>query len=411
MKWYHTLFFKITLIFSIAIVAVFSIGVGFTKHQKTRTIEEFERTVFALLRSTYNRQTESFNDEFLRQEGLIRVENLEPFKEYITQPPPNSRPKKRMANMRGPIKTFENEDKIYILFSPKNHEPILFQTSFEYSTHINLLVFGSVIMLLIGLYILTLRSIQPIGPLTKSIEALAKGRYEAPPPSKSLDEIGMLTRAYYKTITKIRQLRDARQLFLRNIMHELKTPLTKAKLALAMVESTPYTQKLATYLNTQEELLEEFARIEKLGSGEQPLDPKTYHIDDILAQVYDLLPNENPNLIKDIKSGSLKVDFDLFCAAVKNLVDNALRYSDDKCAKIEFDGKELKISNTGPALPYSLEDYAKPYFLGGSKQRESRGLGFGLFIALQVFDLHGFTCKYEHANNTSTFIISGFNPS
>lgn len=54
----------------------------------------------------------------------------------------------------------------------------------------------------------------------------------------------------------------------------------------------------------------------------------------------------------------------------------------------------------------SQEDYAKPYFLGGNKQQESRGLGFGLFIALQVIELHGFTCKYEYSDGKSIFTIN-----
>ena len=405
MKWYHSLFFKITLLFSIAIMAILGIGIVFAKHQNSRAYEESVRIVYALLRSAYDRQSESFNEEFLRQEGLEKIEDLKPFKRYFKHEPEHMKMGKHMSNMRGPITTFVHEKKLYALASPKDKTPILFKTPYSSSVNLHVIVFGLVIGLLGILYLLTIRSIRPLGPLKESIEALANGHYETPPPNKSLDEIGALVRAYSTTVEKIKQLKNARQLFLRNIMHELKTPLTKAKLALAMVEDTTYSRKLSTLLTTQEKMLEEFARIEKLGAGEQTINPQTYHIDDILAQVSDLLPDENPNLTKEITSGSLHVDFDLFCVALKNLVDNALRYSSDKSAKITFNGKAISIINRGKKLPCPLEDYAKPYFLGGSKQQESRGLGFGLFIALQVIELHGFTCKYEYSQGESQFII------
>jgi two-component system OmpR family sensor kinase len=409
MKWYHSLFFKITIIFAIAIVAIFGVGIVFTKHQNTKDYEESRRIIHALLRSAYNHQNETFNEEFLRQEGLERVWDVEQFKQYYEHKSSHTRMGSRMQSMRGLIKVFVHDGQMYALVSPKEKSPVLFKTPFVSSLYLNVGVFGLVIVLLGILYILTIRSIRPLGPLKKSIEALANGRYEAPPPNKSLDEIGALVRAYSTTVEKIKQLKNARQLFLRNIMHELKTPLTKAKLALAMIEESPYSRKLSHLLNTQENMLEEFARIEKLGAGEQTLNPQTYHIDDILAQVEDLLPDENPNLTKEITAGSLHVDFDLFCVALKNLVDNALRYSSDKSAKITFDGKAISIINKGNKLPHQLEDYAKPYFLGGNKQQESRGLGFGLFIALQVMELHGFTCKYEHNNGESNFTVCKLN--
>jgi two-component system OmpR family sensor kinase len=405
MRWYHTLFFRITLIFSIAFIAILGIGIAFTKHQNARAYKESSRIVHALLRSAYDRQNERFNEDFLHQEGLMRVDNIEQFERYLKRIPPHMRMGNHAPNMRGPITTFAHNSQMYAFVSPKDGAPILFKTPFTSPINLHIIVFGLVIVLLGLLYLLTIRSIRPLGPLKESIEALANGRYEAPPPSKSLDEIGALTRAYATTVEKIKQLKNARQLFLRNIMHELKTPLTKAKLAVALIEESPYTIKLSSLLSTQENMLEEFARIEKLGSGEQTINPQTYHIDDILAQVRDLLPDENPNLTQEIVSKSLHVDFDLFCAAVKNLVDNALRYSSDKSAKIAFDGKVITISNHGDKLPHNLEDYAKPYFLGGNKQQESRGLGFGLFIALQVIELHGFTCKYEYNQGESQFII------
>lgn len=405
MKWHHTLFFKITLIFSISFLAIIGIGFTFTKTQNDRALAQSEKTVYALLRSAHDNFTDTFDKEFLAQEGIEIVEDITPFLSLLPDPMPERPSHRGMGKRRNPISVFNHSGKIFAFASPRGRDPILFQTSFTHNTNLYILVFSMLLALLVGLYLLILRSIRPLGPLKESIEALALGEYRALPPSKSHDEIGALTRAYHTTVLKIKQLKDARQLFLRNVMHELKTPLTKSKLALAMIENSSYKTKLENLITTQEGLLDEFARIEKLGAGEQTLNSKTYHIDDIIAQVLDLLPEDEPNLSLEISSGFLHVDFDLFCVALKNILDNALRYSDDKKAKVSFDGKTISIKNIGSPLAYSLEEYAKPYFLGDKRQQESRGLGFGLFIGLRVFELHNFLVAYSHKGNSSIFTI------
>jgi two-component system OmpR family sensor kinase len=362
-----------------------------------------------LLRSAYVPSAGTFDTTLLAQEGFAQITDTALLATLEQKHPAlTASPRGAMHMMRRsfPLDIIPHQGVLYVSAHPKEGQPILFQTPFSDTFSLHVILFGVMGIALLFLYLLTLRSLRPLLPLKARIEALAEGDYTVPAPSKSKDEIGALSNAFYDTVKKIKHLKEARQLFLRNIMHELKTPLMKSKLALAMLESSPYKTKLETLLVTQEHLLEEFARIEKLGAGEQALSPKTYHIDDILAQVRDLLPDETPQLEISSSSGTLHVDFDLFCVAIKNVLDNALRYSNDGAARLTFDGKTLCISNRGPKLPHPLEAYAKPYFLGDTKQRESRGLGFGLFIALQVIALHGFTCNYEHREETSVFCIT-----
>ena len=102
----------------------------------------------------------------------------------------------------------------------------------------------------------------------------------------------------------------------------------------------------------------------------------------------------------------LHVDYNLFCVALKNLLDNALNYSSDGHAKLTIENQNIIISNQGDALKYPLENYHEPYFLGDKKSKESRGLGFGLYIALEVFRLHSTTCTYMHKNGESIFKIN-----
>lgn len=92
----------------------------------------------------------------------------------------------------------------------------------------------------------------------------------------------------------------------------------------------------------------------------------------------------------------LNVDFELFGVALKNLLDNGVTYSKNAHVTLCNDTERITISNEAPALECTLEDYAKPYFLEGKKQKSSRGLGFGLFITWHVIRLHGMKLEYKH---------------
>lgn len=411
MKWYHTLFFKITLIFSITLVTIVGIGGFFIKYQNGKNLVEAQKALSAILRSSYDKKIDKFDEEFLGQEGIFLLKDTSMYVDFIEKElvefknhhsmmgPPNQ----GMGKRRHAVMVFSHQGDIFALANYKR--PTLFKTSYTTNANLHAAVFIFLLFLIIALYFLTIRSIRPLISLRKSIEALSEGKYMSIPPIKSKDEIGELTRAYHEMVEKMKQLKDARVLFLRNVMHELKTPLTKARLVLAMMEESLHKEKLKDLMGVQESLLEEFARIEKLGAGEQRVDVKKYHIDDILAQVLDLLPDEEPNLTIEVESGFLSVDFDLFCVGLKNIVDNALRYSLDKSAKFSFKDGVILVENRGNPLKYSLEEHRQPYFLGGQKQRESRGFGFGLFIALRVFDLHEFTTTYTHDGEISRFLI------
>lgn len=59
-----------------------------------------------------------------------------------------------------------------------------------------------------------------------------------------MDEISQVSEAFYQAIVQIRKLNQSRQFFLRNIMHELKTPITKGLLTLEMIEDNKYKERL-----------------------------------------------------------------------------------------------------------------------------------------------------------------------
>ncbi len=77
-----------------------------------------------------------------------------------------------------------------------------------------------------------------------------------------------------KSAQKLKNIKESRNIFIRNIMHELKTPITKGKFLLQLEKSDENIEKLKMVFNRLESLINEFATIEELISQNRVLEKK-----------------------------------------------------------------------------------------------------------------------------------------
>lgn len=407
MKWYHSIITRISIIFVLALLGIGAIFISFSLYDRENNVRNMHDYSHLALRSALDNATRMLDFEKLEEMGLIEVSD-ETLKESIlaVPRPPRPFPVRRMEErMRINMETVPYAGRIYTIVQKKNAKPQVFQTPYKKEFFPQILFPIATFSFVIFLYIGILRSILPLKHLRQHVKHFANGHYDIACQSTKKDEIAALANEFNNAVQKIKALRDSRQLFLRNIMHELKTPITKGKLAAEMLENATYTNILKNVFKRQEALLEEFSRIEKLSADELKLDMQDYRIEDIVDFAIDILDDKQERITCKLSPCMLHVDFELFGVALKNLLDNGLNYSEDGKVSIENDTKGILITNRGNPLEFPLERYGEPYFLEGKKQKSSRGLGFGLFITWHIIRLHGMTLSYHRENLTNTFRI------
>jgi two-component system OmpR family sensor kinase len=421
MRWRHSLQTKITFIFITAIIAVLLIGIGAYIKSSRESAFEFYHLAVSMAVSEYDEANENFNIEKFVNEGFVLVtdkqqktEILKIYDKLLSDRKKSSKNRNYYKDM-GKIYIGENgsdfgivlyKDDAYLVLNQVNNECIVFQIQYISKHYTLFLIFGTIIFLICLLYIAIIRSIRPLKTLRVKIKDFADGNDEIDTKIKGDDEIAKVANEFDAAVKKIRAFRHARQLFLRNVMHEFKTPIMQGKLSVEMLDESVYKKSLEKVFVRQENLLSKFINIEKLGTGELILDIHSYNLRDIIDYSLDIIGEQASNVIVKIEDKKVQADFDILATAIKNLLDNALLYSSDKKARIEAGADEIIISNIGKPLEFSLEEYKKPFFMQGRKQQESRGLGFGLFISLNIFDLHGIKTKYEYKNGKSIFVLT-----
>jgi len=249
-------------------------------------------------------------------------------------------------------------------------------------------------------------SMKPLQILHKNIDHFSNGEPLIDDEIRGNDEIALVANAFCVAATTIESLQKSRILFLRNIMHELKTPITKGKLIAIMLDDDNRDKtQLIEIFDKMHSQLRDLSDIESITSKSSTLHIKKYALIDIIENVQDMLYLDEDVIEHTITNQHFEFDFNLFSIAIKNLVDNAIKYSSDKRASIELVNQTLLIKNNGQASPLNITKMLEP-FSKGDDTATSNSFGLGLYIVNEIILKHNFTLSYSYEDSVHSFKIN-----
>ncbi len=293
---------------------------------------------------------------------------------------------------------------IYFWVESSRHSVLLEDQSVEPYRSVTLLsAYGTIMAILVVSFGLIIYRLRPLRRLRKQIARFGEGDMGVSFKMGGSDEISLIANELESTQNKIRSLIESRNLFLRNIMHELKTPIAKGRIAATMLSDEKQRLRFAGIFERLESLIGEFALIEEITSGNQHLEKKEYRLIDIIDGALDAAMAEPESVENKIDAGvKIEADYRLFVTAVKNLIDNAIKYSPDKKVHIEMEGDEIVFANTGEPLLKPLTHYSEPF----TKDRPTKdSFGLGLYIVDAILKEHDYVLAYERRESFNCFIL------
>ena len=404
----YSLTTKITIIFAIGFIVICTLFFMFFKLQNERILgkigENHYNSINWLL-SLYQKSNMPEDwERYFRNFDLAYVKNTNLQKAIFD----NGTIVSRTDTLIGTVDTISYKNNLYLRI--KNQSvTILLESTLNSGNDSLLFSFIIVMALFISLYVSIFRSLIPLKKLRSDIRKFAAGNMDSVCVvnfTKGSDEISEVAYEFNNAACKIKDLILSRQLFLRTIMHELKTPIGKGRIASEMIEDETQKERLIAIFERLNILINEFAKIEQLLSKSYSLDYAKYHFSLILDQAKDmmLLDDFDSNVkVELICDPLLKVDFQLFSLAIKNLIDNALKYSDDKKAIIKCDNNAIYIRNHGKPLNRSIEHYKQAFIRDNSTK--TSGMGLGLYIIEHICSMHKFSLDYNYIDGFHEFCI------
>ena len=298
-------------------------------------------------------------------------------------------------------------DDIYLYLKHRGETYLLKDnnSSYESSRIYIILAFGVILLTLILSFITTLKRLYPLKILKEKVKTLGDENFDFECcNSDDEDEVSLLAREFKNTALKLKNIKEARNVFIRNIMHELKTPITKGKFLTELENNEENDEKMKNVFSRLELLINEFSSIEELISSNQHIEKNEYYLNDIIDNSIDSLLLDDEVSNNEFSNIKINVNFKLFCVAVKNLIDNAVKYSPNKKVTIKTDeNSSIIFENEGRKLIHPLESYYEPFFANEDKSKE--GFGLGLYIVNSILRANDFKLEYKYEDNKNIFII------
>jgi two-component system osmolarity sensor histidine kinase EnvZ len=342
----------------------------------------------------------------------------------VTQRPPSRRIEKLLVealheNLLYPLNVQLTDGRI-LIWLPWGNRILLLQASqkrlLSATTYIFILWMLGTAVLVVTIAVLFMRNqVRPLKKLAKLADDVGRGNltggnlaastldaddadhYPAPPfhPSGAL-EVRQVAIAFNRMHDRLRRQMVGRLEMLRNVSHDLRTPLTRMRLMIAQVHDQPLQQDLRQEIREMNQMIEGYLAFVR-GEADEALEQVelTNWLQDLvplLAQS-DRFPKDGLQLRLPKKPLTAAIRVQAVRRVLANLIDNSMRYSQQICVSLQAKQEEfwLVVEDDGPGIPPQQRDSVFQPFkrLEGSRNPATGGYGLGLTIALDLVRQHG----------------------
>jgi len=396
----------IHILFSVAIAILIATFLLFLSWDKDRQkIEEFKRYQLISITFLSNLQHSPNDKELKKLYTDLKVLPLSKSKTNILKRQIEKEGKTIFSggSSIGQVRVFNIEDIRYIYVQRMKYNLMLKDNkaknyNFQYAIGIGLFL----IALLLLLYLAVLKKLSPLKKLHKQIQKFAQGDMQTRITYIYDDEIGKIAKSFDDAIVHINKLSASKNLFMRNLMHELKTPITKGRIVVEMLEDESTKKVLVRAFERMNELISELAELERVTT--QSFEPNFEYmmLSEIVEESQELLMTEGSCLKIEIDDMALTTDRKLMILVIKNLLDNGMKYGKDKCVMLQTNDGLIEVVSQGEALEYPLSYYTEPF---SQAEKRSSGFGLGLYIVHSILEKLGYRLGYKHKEDKNIFML------
>ncbi|MEO8247963.1 MAG: HAMP domain-containing sensor histidine kinase, partial [Burkholderiales bacterium] len=287
------------------------------------------------------------------------------------------------------------------------------------------LTLGVLLLLTALAYFVIRRMLRPLNDIRAGAERFGQGDFATPIPVRRDDELGDLARRINTSAAQLHGMLEAKRALLLSISHELRSPLTRARLnAELLPESQDHERQRTALLRDiaeMRDLIEALLEGERLASPHAALQKAPTDIAalarDVVRELTDAHPfpapppaneaavNKPPvRLIVQNELSQVLLDAARIHVLVRNLVDNALRHGAAVVpAEITLRGDDdalwLTVRDFGPGVAEDqLPHLTEPFFRADqARQRATGGVGLGLYLCRLIAEAHDGTLEARNA--------------
>ena len=247
----------------------------------------------------------------------------------------------------------------------------------------------SIVLIIIALIFLKNQT-KPLVKLAKAAERFGKGDYVNDFRASGSQEIRKAAFEFDRMAKRINRHLNQRAEMLSGISHDLRTPLTRLKLQLAMLKQKDISESMSNDIDEMEKMLNDYLQFAKT----QVQEPSTIiNLNDLLVSIRNKFNNNNFTFNKSNDLIELKGRLTALQRSFENIIQNGLTYGKKVNVEIQKGNRLATIlfEDDGPGIPEDqYKNVFKPFFrLDKSRSLNQSGVGLGLAIVEDVINSHG----------------------
>ena len=252
---------------------------------------------------------------------------------------------------------------------------------------------GSSLVLFAIAIIFMRNQIRPIRRLAIAARSFGMGRGSSEIKPSGAKEVRQATQAFRQMRERISRQFAQRTEMLAGVSHDLRTPLTRMKLQIEMLERTPETRELQDDIQEMERMIDGYLTFAR-GEGSESL--SKINLASLIEEIISTERRDGSlinfvNKSKTIKSVTLRPQ--AIKRAITNLIINSKKYAETVKVEFEYNSEHaiITIDDNGPGIkPEHRDDVFKAFFrLDPSRNTDTGGTGLGLTIAKDIVQSHG----------------------
>jgi len=269
------------------------------------------------------------------------------------------------------------------------------------------------ILVLAGCYVAVRWLVRPVNWIKEGAERIGQGDLDYRIPATRKDDLGSLTQDINRMADDVQEMLEAKRQLLLAISHELRSPLTRAKVALEFLDDQALKDGLLEDIEEMERLIDDLLEGERLNTRHTKLQKSPTDVVELIESLVEAdFSHEHGRIAFRAGAAEIReeVDATRVRLLVKNLLDNALCYTPDDAPPIEVsvdrgDGDVvIRVSDHGPGMSAAEAERAtEPFYRADpARCRGTGGFGLGLYLCRRIAEAHGGSLKITSAPGGGT---------
>ena len=273
----------------------------------------------------------------------------------------------------------------------------------------------SIFAILLLIYYATKALFRPIEDIQRGVTLIGRGNLNHRISKRRNDQLGDLADNVNAMADDISDMLEAKRQLLLGISHELRSPITRSRVNLALMEDSASKREVEKDMASMEEMITELLESERLSNRHASLNLEKVRLDHLIRE---LVQHEFRRKVKVMELIKLEVNLDQarIKLLLRNLLQNAIKHSvdpnrrptislinevDEFCIYVTDSGEGIKASH----IPHLTQPF---YRADPSRQRKTGGYGLGLHLCRVIVEAHGGKLDITSEMGIGTKIRCGF---